>query len=81
MASKPATRLPSAVFLTPETSPDPSHFKMPLFKKSNKSRQPSQHLASFGIPTHIALGPLGLSADLDLNASAEGGFRSVKSGD
>jgi len=45
---------------------------MPLFKKSNKSRQLSQQLVPFGIPTHIALGPLGFSADLGLNASAQG---------
>jgi len=44
---------------------------MPWFKKSKKSRQPSQQLA-LGIPTHIAVGPLGLNADLDPNAGSEG---------
>jgi len=40
-------------------------------KKSKKSRQPSQQLA-LGIPTHIAVGPLGFNADLDPNAGSEG---------
>ena len=53
---------------------------MPLFKKSEKSRQPSQQLALFGIPTHIAVGPLGFDADLGLSAGPEGGFRSVRFG-
>ena len=54
---------------------------MPLFKKSEKSRQPFQQLAFFGIPTHIAVGPLGFDADLGLGAGPEGRFLSVKSGD
>jgi hypothetical protein len=39
-----------------------------------KSRQIFQQLVSLGIPTHIAVGPLGYNADLP-----EGVFRSVKS--
>jgi hypothetical protein len=57
----------------------PSRARMPLFKKSKKTRQPSQQLLSLGIPTHIAVGPLGFNADLDLNAGPEGAFRSVES--
>ncbi|KAF9646545.1 hypothetical protein BDM02DRAFT_3118483 [Thelephora ganbajun] len=44
---------------------------MAWFKKSKKSRQPPQPLASLGIPTHIAIGSLGLSADLDLGISSQ----------
>ena len=34
-----------------------------------------------GSRTNVSLGPLGLTADLGLNAGAESGFRSVGSGD
>ncbi|KAF9643223.1 hypothetical protein BDM02DRAFT_3192003 [Thelephora ganbajun] len=37
---------------------------MPWVKKPKKSRQPSQQPMSLGIPTHIAIGPLGISTDL-----------------
>ena len=43
----------------------------PWFKKSKKSRQASQQTAALGIPTHIAVGPLGLSADLAPDISPE----------
>ena len=35
---------------------------------------------SLGIPTNIALGPLGIGADLDPNVAHGGAFRSVRSG-
>jgi hypothetical protein len=54
---------------------------MSLFKKFKKSRQPSQQPVSLGIPTNIAIGPLGFNADLDLDAGPEGAFRSVGSDD
>ena len=53
--------------------------RMPWFKKSKKSRQPSQQAAALGIPTHVAVGPLGLSADLAPDISPEGVSRSMKS--
>ena len=46
--------------------------------KKSKSHQPSQQPASLGIPTHIAAGPLGLGAVLDLGIYPEGGFRLIK---
>ena len=46
---------------------------MSLFKKFKKSRQPSQHLA-LGIPTQIAVGPLGIHADLNPEIGPEGVF-------
>ena len=46
---------------------------MSLFKKFKKSRQPSQHLA-LGIPTQIAVGPLGIHADLNPEIGPEGAF-------
>ena len=42
-------------------------FMMPRFKKFKKSYTLSQHPASLGIPTHIAIGPLGFVADLDVD--------------
>lgn len=53
--------------------------KMSFFKKNKKFRQPSRQAASLGIPTHIALGPLGIGVDLDPESGSEGSFRSVKS--
>ena len=48
-------------------------------------QRPDPHIAvsghDEGSRTDVALGPLGLTTDLDLNASAKGGFRPVKSGD
>ena len=32
---------------------------------------------TLGIPTNVALGALGMSADLDLNVGSGGAFRSV----
>ena len=46
---------------------------MSLFRKFKKSRQPSQHLA-LGIPTQIAVGPLGIHADLNPEIGPEGVF-------
>jgi hypothetical protein len=63
------------------TSLYPSRPRMSLFKKHKEPRQPSNQLVSLGIPTHIAVGPLGLNVDLDLDARPEGVFRSVRSGD
>jgi len=57
-----------------DPSPCSSRPRMPLFKKSKKSRQPSQKIASLGIPTHIAVGPLGISADLAPEISSEGAY-------
>lgn len=54
---------------------------MSWFEKSKKSRRPSQQLASLGIPTHIAVGPLGFSAEMGLDIGPEGVFRSVESSD
>ena len=51
---------------------------MSFFKKSKKSRQPSRQPVSLGIPTQIALGALGISADLDRGVGPGGAFRSVK---
>ena len=42
---------------------------MPWFKKSKKSRTPSEHPISLVIPTHVALGPLGFSADLGIDTA------------
>jgi len=58
----------------------PSRLRMPLFKKSKKPRQPRQQPASSGIPTHIVVKPLGISADLAPDNSPEGAFRSVTDG-
>ena len=57
----------------------PSHPRMSLFKKSKKSEshRPSQLPASLGIPAHIAAGPLGFGATLDLNVYPEGGLRFI----
>ena len=61
-----------------DTSPFPSRPRMSWFKKSKKSRQPSRQPASLGIPTHIAVGLLGISADLAPEIGSEGAFCSVK---
>ena len=50
----------------------PIFTRMPLFKKSKKSRQPSQQPMSLGIPTHIAIGALGINAELDPAIGPEG---------
>ena len=52
---------------------------MPQFKKSNKSLSAFQWIASLGIPTHIAVAPLGLGAELDLDNDPEGSFHPVSS--
>lgn len=64
---KPPIRPVSAI----DPSPQLSH-RMPWFKKSRKSRQPSKQPASLGIPTHIAAGPLGFGATLDLGIYPKG---------
>ena len=51
---------------------------MPWLKKSKKSRQPSQQPASLGIPAHIAAGPLGFGATLDLGIYPAGTLRLIK---
>ena len=51
---------------------------MSLFKKSKKSRQPSKKPAILGIPAHIAAGPLGFGAELDLGVDPEGVLRSAQ---
>lgn len=51
--------------------------RMQFFKKSKKSRQPSQHPISLGVPTQIAVGALGIGADLDVGP--EGVSRTVNS--
>lgn len=50
---------------------------MSLFKKSNKSRQLSRQPISLGIPTHVAVAALGISADLAPDIGPEGVFRPV----
>jgi len=40
-------------------------------KKSGKSLKLSQRSASLGIPTNIAVGPLGFRAELDINPTGE----------
>jgi len=45
---------------------------MPWFKKSNKSRRPSQQPAPLGIPTHAATGLPGFDTTLDLDIKSEG---------
>ena len=52
---------------------------MPLFKRSKKSRQPSKQSISLGIPTQIALGVVGINAELDPEIAPEGLFHLVKS--
>jgi len=57
---------------------DPLRFpprpRMPWFGKSKKSKshRPSQQVVSLGIPTHIAAGPLGFGATLDLGTYPDG---------
>ena len=57
-----------------------SRTRMSWFKKSKKpkSHQPSQQPASLGVPAHIAAGPLGFGATLDLGVYPEGEFCSIK---
>ena len=52
---------------------------MSFFKKSKKSLQPSKQPMSLGIPTQIATGALGMSADLDREVGPGGASRSVRS--
>ena len=54
--------------------------RMSLFSKSKKSKshRPSQQPASLGIPAHIAAGPLGFGATLDLNVYPEGELCSIE---
>ena len=40
-------------------------------KKSGKSLKPSQRPASLGIPTNIAVGPLGFRAELEVDPAGE----------
>jgi len=42
-------------------------------KKSKKSLEPSQRHISLGIPTNIAIGPLGFRAELDVDPKSEQG--------
>ena len=51
---------------------------MPLFKKSSTPLTPSQRIVSLGIPTHIAIRPVGFGADLDPEIDTEGVFRSAQ---
>ena len=57
----------------------PSYSRMPQFKKPNKSLSAFQRIAFLGIPTHIAVAPLGLGAELDLDNDPEGSFHPVSS--
>lgn len=59
------------------TALDPSS-QMSLLKRLKKSRQPSQQPASLGIPTHVAVGPLGFGAKLDPGTSPDGVLCSTK---
>ena len=68
----------TSMFGALDPSPNLSRSTMPVFKKSKKSRRPSQQPASLGIPTHIAAGPLGFGATLDPNVDPEGAFRSIE---
>lgn len=52
--------------------------RMRHFKKTKKLRQLSQEPASLGIPTHIATGPLGFNATLDLGFHPQGTLRSIE---
>ena len=61
------------------TSSFPSYPRMPRFKKSNKTLSAFQRIASLGIPTHIAMAPLGLGAELDLDNGPEGAFHPASS--
>jgi hypothetical protein len=54
---------------------------MSFFKKIKKSRQPSKQPLSLGVPTQIAIGALGISADLDPDSGPEGVLHSRGSGD
>lgn len=58
---------------------NPISIRMSFFKKIKKSRQPSRQPMSLGIPTSIAVGALGIGADLDLSAGHGGVFRSMRS--
>lgn len=42
-----------------------------LDKKPKKSLKPSQRHISLGIPTNIAVGPLGFQAELDIGPEGE----------
>lgn len=46
--------------------------------KKSKFRQPSHQPVSLGIPAHIAAGPLGFGAELDLGIYPEGALRLVE---
>ena len=52
--------------------------RMRFFNKSKKSHRPSQQPISLGIPTNIAVGVLGIGAELDLNVEPRGMVRSAK---
>ena len=51
---------------------------MSLLKTFTKSRRPSKQPLSLGIPTHIAIGALGIDADLDPNISSGGSLHLVE---
>ena len=61
-----------------KTSPHPPHCGMQFFKKSEKSRPRPTHLA-LGIPSHIGVVPLGISAELEPEAGSGGELRSAES--
>ena len=54
-------------------------FEMSFLKRFKKSRQPSKQPMSLGIPTQIAVGALGMNANLDRDVGSEGVFRPAKS--
>ena len=71
---------PRGVYLS--VAPHSIPTRMPLFKKSKKSRKPSLHPMSLGIPTHVAVGALGINADLPSDTgSSEGVLRPVRQAD
>ena len=53
---------------------------MSWLKKSEKPRRLSQQLVSLGIPINVAVGPLGLSADLDPDAGSKGAWNLAADG-
>ena len=59
-------------------SPSSLSTRMSFVKKLKKSRQPSKQPMSLGIPTQIAVGVLGMSADLDTGVGSGGPFRSAR---
>ena len=60
--------------------PFPPRPTMPWFRKSKKSKshRPSQQGVSLGVPTHIATGPTGFGATLDLGTDSDGKIRLIE---